>query len=82
MVDLFKIMILCILEQIILAQPNYQQRVIYYTPDDNVCSHGEYSDRIYLNISIDDRFTLKRNVYGSTFCSQQEIRPEKAITPA
>jgi hypothetical protein len=39
----------------IIAQPDYQERVIYYSESDNVCRFGESSDRIHAVVNIDDR---------------------------
>lgn len=65
----------------ILAQPNYQERVIYYSETDNVCRAGQHSDNIHLIINIDDTQTIKRDIDGFTLCDQWTLRYANAISP-
>lgn len=51
-----------------ISQPNHQQRVIYYSEEDNACSFGTESDSINLVINIDNHYTIKGNMKGNTLC--------------
>ena len=68
MIVIVKAVAVFILACIAAAQPNYQQRVIYYSEEDNVCRFGAESDSINLIINIDNHSTIKANMAGNTLC--------------
>ncbi len=67
---------------LIQAQPSYQERIIYYSEEDNVCRYGERSDRINLIININDQVKRKRVINGGTMCQSWVFRYANAIMPA
>lgn len=79
---LIKILTLFLLACLINTQPNYQQRAIYYSEQDNVCRFGERSDQVNLIINLNDRETLRRTVRGNTGCDQWTLRYANAISPS
>jgi hypothetical protein len=65
----------------VAAQPNYQERAIYLSTRDNVCSFGEHSDNMQLIINTDGIDTYETEVEGATICSPYQVRPENIIVP-
>ncbi len=77
LIQLISIVLLVNLNQ---AQPSYQERVIYYSEEDNVCRYG--SDKINMIININDQVKRKRVINGGTMCQSWVFRYANAIMPA
>jgi hypothetical protein len=72
---------LLLLIALIAGQPNYQERVIYYSEKDAVCC-SPYADMVNLIINLDDRDRLRRTVRGGTSCSSWTLTCSAAISPS
>jgi hypothetical protein len=67
---------------IAVAQPNYQERVIYYNESMNVCRFTPGSDVIELNINLEGYPLLTVNRWGFTFCADRAFYDRDAISPS
>jgi hypothetical protein len=56
---------------LVSAQPNYQERVVYYSADDNACSTYHSTDYIDITINFNGTYLRTfRNADGNTDCDQ------------
>lgn len=56
-----------------IAQPNYQDRIVYYSEQDNVCVIGYESDMVALTLKLEDYPVIRTNEIGGTHCSHSVI---------
>lgn len=73
----FKLITILSLLLLANAQPNYQERNVYYNESENSCRHGDYGDKINLIINLDDQERIKREVDGGTWCNPNPIIPTR-----
>ena len=76
-----KALVFILLLGLCLGQRGYQQRQIYYDEQDNVCRHGEGSDRIDVIVELDGEIVEREVTLGSTGCRQWAFRCEDKIMP-
>lgn len=65
-VAIFEILLLTL---IVNAQPNYHERIIYYSAGDNACADIQSTDYIDLTINFNDTILVDiRQISGHTGC--------------
>ena len=77
------VFLICALTVLTLAQPNYQERAIFLSEDDNPCYYGRGTlDKINYIINVPGKETIKQTVTATTMCEKECRIPSKAIWPS
>jgi hypothetical protein len=76
-----EIFVFLFLAVICQTNPNFQDRILYYSESDNVCLSGERSDTINLTLILNYSETMRIKAAGATSCNDWKIRYSQQIQP-